>query len=364
MHWAGHKIAAITMEQQRAEADFRFALAQQREAAEQIALYQGAEVERTRLRRLFAAIGGNWALLMQHTKRLNLTSTLIGGYVTFIPIIAVSPKLFSGELNLGDMMQSIAVFGTTAHSVAWFANSYSKLAHWSGVTRRLIGLNQSLDEVEPAGIKVQAHERTSVTADGLRLALPDGVPLTAPDQLSFESGQCWLVKGPSGVGKSTFLRSVAGLWPFGSGAVNIPAGARLMFLPQKSYVPPGALKEALTYPAAADSVDDAACEQLLRDCRLPELVTCLHESSRWGHRLSGGEQQRLAIARALLAKPGFLFLDEATSALDPAAEAALYTLLIERLPHTAIISVAHRTTLETFHPHTLELSSARPLAQA
>ena len=355
IHWAGHRLAARSMEQQKVEADFRFALVQQREAAEQIAMYRGAEVERARLERLFTLIGMNWAVLMSNYKNLHFTQQVIGFGTGVVPMLALAPKLFSGEVGLGAMMQAQTAYLSTALALGWITNNYKALALWSSVTRRLIGLNRSLDELEQKGIDVHTDDASMVRAQGLKLNLPSGQHLNDVGQLEITQGTRMLVRGPSGVGKSTLLRAIAGLWPHGSGGIYIPQSARMMFVPQKSYIPLGTLKEALTYPAPAGQFDDAECAQVLNDCLLPNLATRLHAATAWSQQLSGGEQQRLAFARVLLARPDIVFLDEATSALDNASEATLYDLIRERLPKTTIVSVAHRTTLDRHHDECLEL---------
>ncbi|WP_083748508.1 ABC transporter ATP-binding protein/permease [Pelomonas sp. KK5] len=365
-HWAGRRLSTIRMNQQRVEGDFRFALSQQREYAEQIAFYDGGPVELGRLRHLFSHIAANWGQVMRQTLKLNFVHLNVNSYSSLVPILVISPKLFSGELTLGEMMQNNMAYGATVMAVSWFANSYGSLVSWSAITRRLIGLNAALDEQEQRGIALAEAKQPVLKARELQMALPDGAPLADIGALRFEPGGRWLIKGASGAGKSTLLRTLAGLWPYGRGSVELPPRGSMMFVPQKSYIPAGTLKEALCYPKSVDQFSDEACRRALVACRLPQLVGELHDSARWAHRLSGGEQQRLAFARVLLARPGFIFLDEATSALDNPTEAALYTALGEQLGEAAVISVAHRATLEKYHDQALELAqgraATRPLA--
>jgi len=289
---------------------------------------------------------------------MNTVQKLMNTVMALIPIYALAPKIFAGEATLGTMMQSQAAFLTVAAGISWFSTSYEKLVLWSSVTRRLIGLNRSIDEGEVQEIRLQASGDGRVSVRDLILRLPNGQQLAQIGDWQFGGGQRWIVRGPSGVGKSTLLRAVSGIWPHGDGAIALPEHGRMLFLPQKSYIPTGTLKEALCYPASAADHDDEACRSTLRDSKLPQLADQLDQVSRWQHRLSGGEQQRLAIARALLAKPDFLFMDEATSALDEDTEAALYELLASRLKSTTIVSVAHHSALKKYHDHALELRSS------
>jgi len=355
VHWAGHRLAGLSMEQQRRDADFRFTLAQQRDAAEQIALYRGGEVEKHRLGNLFQLVVFNWAQLMSNFKRMNTVQKLMNTLMSLIPIYAIAPKIFAGDATLGTMMQSQAAFLTVAAGVSWFSSSYEQLVKWSSVSRRLIGLNRSIDEIEVPDIQLQVSDEVRVRAHDLNLKLPNGHALAEIGDWDLRPGQRWIVRGPSGVGKSTLLRAVAGLWPHGGGVITLPEHCKMLFLPQKSYIPTGTLKDALCYPGSASDYDDESCRTALRDCKLPLLEDQLEEVARWQHRLSGGEQQRLAIARALLAQPDFLFMDEATSALDEDTEAALYELITVRLKDTSIVSVAHHSALKKYHGHALEL---------
>jgi putative ATP-binding cassette transporter len=358
-HLAGHRLAAATVVQQSAEADFRFALAKVRDASEQIALYRGSAVEQARLAALFAHIRGNWADLMRYNVFLNMASGGFSAVSIVVPIAAMAPHVLAGEFTLGTMMQDVAAFAATAGAIAWLALSYRDLFQLSARVQRLSVMNAAMDQPPPAGIEVQHHAgSTHVEGEDLHLGVPGGRILTTIERLRFAPGERWMVRGPSGCGKSTLLRAIAGLWPFTRGRIGLPRDARIMFVPQKSYLPESPLAHVLAYPAAPDTHDEAAYAQALHDCRLPQLVPRLQQTARWSHQLSPGEQQRLAFAQVLLNRPDILFMDEATSALDNDTEAHLMQLLAERLPGCTLVSVAHRTTLDVFHDRRLDLRVA------
>ncbi|KVC24176.1 ABC transporter ATP-binding protein [Burkholderia diffusa] len=274
-------------------------------------------------------------------------------------------RVFAGAFSFGVLMQISSAFGTVSDSFSWFINSYSTLVEWRATVNRLrefkrvMGTSHLKESLSPAtehgGINLHYVDAAKLSTSSLKLALPNGDALANIGNVTIEPGSRWLVIGKSGSGKSTFMRALAGLWPFGDGAIDAPVGARMMFVPQTSYLPIGTLKAALTYPAAPDAFTDDACRDALRACRLEDYVGRLDETGHWTRVLSPGEQQRLAGARVLLHKPDFLFLDEATSALDADNEARLYHLFAERLPKAAIVSIAHRESLAAFHVGTINV---------
>jgi putative ATP-binding cassette transporter len=267
----------------------------------------------------------------------------------------VSPAYFSGAMQLGGLMQTGSAFNSVQTALSYFVTAYRQIAEYQSVVARLSGFEGAIEAgrvaaLTPPVIEVVPHDGgRAIAIDRLAVRLPNGEPLLNAEQLVLNAGDRILVNGPSGAGKSTLFRAIAGIWPFGSGRVTVPMDAKVMLVPQRPYFPLATLAAAITYPARAGSFDDARLTDALTAVGLARLAPQLGEEAHWNRMLSVGEQQRLAIARALLHAPDYLLLDEATSALDEPAEAMLYRLVQERLPGTAIISIGHRSTLGTFH---------------
>lgn len=259
-------------------------------------------------------------------------------------------------------MQTIGAFGQVQSSLSFFIDSYKQIAEWCSVVERLSGFERALGHVRAqaasgSGFQCARGDATHLTLEGVDLYLPDAQPLIANVNLSLSRGDTVLLAGASGSGKSTLIRAIAGIWPFGRGEIRGLHDARILFLPQKPYLPIGTLREVVSYPMAASGVDDVTLSETLEAVGLPELAGRLNESCHWALQLSPGEQQRIAFARALVQKPDWLFLDEATSALDEATETRLYRLLRERLGETTVFSVGHRATLRAFHSRQLVVQS-------
>ena len=352
-NWIGHPLVRLNFDQQRYEADFRFNLIRFRENTEGVALYHGEADELRAFSQRFSSIVRNWWSIMRQQKRLTWLTAGYGQAAVIFPIIVVAPRFFRGQILLGGLMQTAAAFGEVQDSLSFIVSSYTDIASWRSVVERLAGFDVALESArrrtaDGEGIHLSEQPVAGLTIDDVELDLPSGEALISDVNLQLKHGDRLLISGPSGVGKSTLLRAIAGIWPFGHGEIRMPADARILFLPQKPYLPIGTLREVVSYPMP-NGVDDAALRDALQAVELPELTDKLDETAHWALQLSPGEQQRIAFARALVQKPEWLFLDEATSAVDELTEAHLYRLLRERLPGTALLSVGHRSTLRPFH---------------
>jgi vitamin B12/bleomycin/antimicrobial peptide transport system ATP-binding/permease protein len=366
-HLIGWRLIPLNFQQQRFEADFRFNLVRTRENAEQIAALGGEAAERERHLNRFGFVVANWLALMQRQKQLTFFTQSYSQASVIFPYIVVSPAYFSGAMQLGGLMQTASAFNSVQNALSYFITAYRQIAEWRAVIARLTGFEEAIAAgqaaaVTPPAVEVVRCGRGAVFAvDRLNVQLPGGEPIVAAEHIAFPAGERVLVTGPSGSGKSTLFRVIAGIWPFGSGRVMVPQGAKVMLVPQRPYFPLATLATAVGFPAEAGTFDDARVAEALVAVGLPQMVGRLGEEAHWNRMLSQGEQQRLAIARALLHAPDYLFLDEATAALDEAAEAALYRLLQDRLKGTTIISIGHRSTLSAFHGRRVELVADQAL---
>jgi len=361
-HLIGRPLVGLNFTRQRVEADFRFSLVRFRENTEAIALYAGEEDEKRGFMQRFVAVTENWWDIMRRQKKLTWFQAFYGQLAVIFPYVVVAPRYFSGAIALGGLMQTASAFGQVQGSLSWFIDAYASLAQWKATVDRLVGFRSAMDvagraAVEAPGVERVFQPREDIAAESLKLSLPNGRVLLQDAQLVLQPGVSTLVTGPSGCGKSTLFRAFAGIWPFGEGRVFWPEQARILFLPQRPYLPIGTLRQVLSYPSSAEAFDDARLTDALNRTGLSRLQERLDEQQHWGMVLSGGEQQRVGFARAWLHQPAWLFLDEASSALDDAAERAMYELLQE-LTQTTVVSIGHRAGLVALHRRRIVMEGA------
>src|SRR3954447_2452447 len=344
------------------EAEFRFALTRVREYGESIAILGGEKEERAGLDALLHKVIVTWAKMAAQYMRTMFVSH--GNFViaSVIPIILCSPKYLAGEMSLGTVMQAAAAFIQVQYAFNWIVDNYPRLAEWTASARRASNLLVAVDSLEhiedseSGAITRKEGGKTAIRLKDVSVALSDGTVVVDDADVTVELGERVLVAGESGTGKSTLVRAIAGLWPWGEGEIELKSGAKLFLMPQKPYIPLGTLRRAATYPQAPEAIDDKTLRDTLKTVGLGHLVEKLDdEEEAWDRTLSGGEQQRLAFARLFLHKPDIVVMDEATSALDPDSQTMLMNLVKERLPETAIVSVGHRPELEAFHERKVNL---------
>ncbi len=367
-HLIGRPLISLNFLQQRYEADFRFNLVRTRENAEQIAALHGEAAEREGHAGRFGQIIQNWIAIMQRTKKLQFFTQSFGQAAVIFPFLMAGPAYLAGTTQLGDLMQTATAFDKVQTALAYFVTAYLEIAQYQAVVRRLAGFEDAIIAGRDAALRQPAVEvlpraANGIAMDELDVRLPNREPLIGADGVSLEPGERVLVSGPSGAGKSTLFRALAGIWPFGSGRVSVPRDAKILLLPQRPYFPVASLAAAVSYPAKVGTFPPARLAEVIAAVGLPEWSNRLDEEAHWNRMLSLGEQQRLAIARALLQEPDYLLLDEATASLDEAAETKLYRLLQERLKGAAIVSIGHRSTLGAFHGRRIEVVTGGAASQ-
>ena len=349
------------------EAEFRYVLTRVRENGESIALIRGEEEERAGLQKSLSNVLAAWRRVAIQTMKTTAVSQTSSFIAPVLPIILCAPKFLDGSMPLGQIMQAASAFTIVQAAFNWVVDNYPRLADWTASAVRVGSLMASLDTLERAE-KGDQVGRIAISNEGkdaalrlndLSVALDDGTAILDETEVEIMPGERVLIAGESGTGKSTLVRALAGLWPWGGGSVEVKEGASLFLLPQRPYVPVGSLKRAATYPEGPDSKTDAEVAEALETVGLAHLVEKIAEEGPWDQTLSGGEKQRLAIARILLHSPDIVVLDEATAALDPNSQDELMALLVDRSPNTTIVSVGHRPELEAFHTRKLTLARRR-----
>lgn len=359
-HLVGRKLVKINFIQQKYEADFRFSMIRLRESAESVAFYRGEAQEGSVFKQRFKMLLDNFWKLVNKQKQLVFLNSGYSQIAIIFPFVVAMNRYLTKEVTLGGLMQVASAFGRVQDSLSYFVDMYSSIAQWQAVVMRLTYFGRHMHEVSQQAERFHVERfaaADAVKVSNMQINLPDGQPLLQNICFTLQPGHNVLIKGVSGSGKSTLLRAISGIWPFVDGKIFLPERDKLMFIPQKPYLPLGTLRAALNYPGNKP-VDDAELVYLMDLCQIGYLKDKLDLEADWSHVLSVGEQQRLAFVRAHIQQPQWLFLDEATSALDEDTEATMYSLLQERLQQTTVVSVGHRSTLNKYHELVLRLNKS------
>jgi putative ATP-binding cassette transporter len=358
-HRIGRSLIPLNFKQEQYEANFRFSLARLREFSEPVALLRGEGSESASLAGRFQSVIRNFFAIVGVEKWLTGFQQFFGSSSSVIPFVIVAPFYFVGQATLGVLYQTANAFSRVEAALSFFINRYTTIAEYRAVVDRLASFDKSIDAAierrQTSKIDRKPVSDENIRIPALSLLLPSGKVVANLRDVTFRKGERTLLVGPSGSGKSTLFRAIAGIWPFGEGTIEQPAGKSVMLLPQRPYIPIGTLRGAISYPAIEGAHPDEAILRALDAVHLPLLKDRLGEEANWSQILSGGEQQRLAVARALLARPEWLFLDESTSALDEPLEEAVYKAIRDHLPETTIISIGHRSSLIDNHDRRIEM---------
>ena len=353
-HLVGRPLVPINFNRQRVEADFRYGLVRFRENVEAVALARGAAFEQRGALDRFRQVIHNWWQLIAAQRNLTIFTTGVGQANGVVPLLIAAPAYFAGWLTLGSVAQTRFAYGQVSGALAWFVYAYQEIAQWRASVERLSTFAEVIDATgadlgRAERIRVEPIEGETLRLVDVRLDLPDGRALLEGANATVAAGDRVVVLGTAGAGKTTLFRAIAGIWPFGTGRIEVPAQARSLFLPQRPYLPIGTLRDVVAYPAAADVFRDEKIREVLRLMDLGRLEIRLDETAQWEQQLSGDEQQRLTFARVLLHEPDWIFMDDATAALDEAMEKRVYGLLAERLPGATVMSMTRRPAVARYH---------------
>ncbi len=364
----GRPLIALNFEQQRREATFRYAAVDLRTHAENVALYRGELHQRNILQRLFDGVLDNWLAIVVRQKMLLWFTAGYNQLSVVLPLLVALPNYFDKVFKLGGLIQSLQAFNRVQDALSYLVNSYTQIAQWRAIGQRLTTFVNHMNEAEAKAdeenkLVFNKHHVNSIVSKNITVSTPRNVKLLQNINEEFVHGNHYLIKGVSGIGKSTYVRALSGIWPYSAGAVTFPKDKLVMYVPQRPYMPIGTLMEAILFPDKQHPELEAHVKEVLIKCNLEHLIKRLNESAAWSEQLSPGEQQRVAFARVLLHKPDWVFLDESTSMLDVANEQRVYQLLKQELPHCSIVSVGHRPTIDAYHDHIIDMAkySAQPV---
>lgn len=361
----GSRFVSVAEKKNQSEAEYRYVLTRLRENGESIALLGGEDEERAGLDKALKKVLRAWRDLAVQHMRTTIVSQGSGQLAPVIPVLLCAPKFFAGTMSLGEVMQAASAFVIVQTAFSWLVDNYPRFADWTASARRAGSLMVSLDsleQAEEAGVGyIQRNEKgeAALSLKNLSVTLDDGTQVIKDAEVSIDRGEKVLVVGESGTGKSSLVRALAGLWPWGGGEINFRKGSKLFLLPQRPYLPVGTLRRAISYPSSAEDFDKKKVAEVMKQVGLGDFVDRMDEDEPWDQILSGGEKQRLAFARLILQEPDIIVMDEATSALDPPSQQQLMELVHKQLEKATILSVGHRPELEAFHERKLVMEAQK-----
>jgi putative ATP-binding cassette transporter len=363
MLWIGRKLPGAVARRNEGEAKLRFELTRLRENAESVALIRGETDERRALGTTYADLVTRWLGVVRRHGHITWLTNSNGVFIPVLPLLLAAPKYLSGEFTLGQVTQLAGAFMQVQVAIAWLVDNFRALAQCYASMQRVTELTNAIDDIDgdfdrlhTGGVVLAPSGSGALRLDELTVADRTGRVLIDQITARIEPGEKVVVAGESGTGKSTLVRAMAGLWPWGTGVIALPAGGTVAFVPERAYLPAGTLRGALLYPAQSAEVDDAVLSEALTEAGLGYLSHRLDEIDRWDQTLSNGERQRLAIARLIVQKPDLVILDGATSALDEAGEARLMATLAAVLDGSTLVSVGLRPGLDALHDRKLVLT--------
>lgn len=359
---AGRRLVPAVAHKNEAEAQFLAELTRLKENAESIALIRGDADELSSVLQNYQRVVAAWLRQIRRNGVIASVQSANGALVPLIPLVLVAPKYLSGALSLGAVMQLASAFVAVQIALNWFIDNFVRVAEWMASANRVDELAEALESLdigvimdEKEFIDFGVSDDDKIHIEELAVAHRSGRIVVANANVVIPAGEKLLLGGASGTGKSTLVRALAGLWPWGSGRILLPRDALIVFIPQKPYIPLGTLRTALLYSISDKEITEDMIEGAMRRCGIGYLIKHLDEDRRWSQTLSGGERQRIAFARLLLQRPQIIIMDEATSALDEETQVSMLRLFNEDLAFATVISVGHRSGMEDFHDKKLIL---------